>query len=221
MKRISRRINVSALAVLLAAWGGFSVSANAITLTFEGLQNLEQIQDFYNGGTGSLGSAGPNYGIRFGDDSLALLGGAFTPELAPSPSTVALFLQGVGVVMNVEAGFDTAISFYYAAPNNPGFVRIWDGPDGTGNLLADIVLGVSDPLVGASLPFDAWAPAGAAFSGTAMSAVFGGVAIDIAFDDITLGSQTPGGVPDGGASALLLGIGLVSVGCFRRFRGMA
>lgn len=208
------------LAVLLAGWAGFSISANAITLDFEGLQDLEYIQDFYNGGTGSLGSAGPNYGVQFGSDSQALVGGvAFTPELAPSPGTVALFLQGVGVVMNVAAGFDTAISFYYTAPNNPGFVRIWDGLDGTGNLLADIVLGQSAST--GPLPFDAWAPAGAAFSGTAMSAVFGGVAIDIGFDDITFGRQTPGGVPDGGASALLLGIGLASVGFFRRLCGIA
>jgi len=220
MKKISHRINVSTLAVLLAGWGGFSVSANAITLDFEGLQDLEQIQNFYNGGTGSLGSAGPDYGIQFGDDSQALLGGvAFTPELAPSPGTMAFFLQGNGVVMNVAAGFDTAISFYYTAPFNPGFVRVWDGLNGTGNLLADIVLGVSASI--GPLPYDAWAPAGAAFSGTAMSAVFGGVPANIGFDDITLGKETPNGVPDGGASALLLGIGLVSVGCFRRFRGMA
>jgi hypothetical protein len=48
-----------------------------VTMTFEGLQNQEAINDFYNGGTGSLGSGpGPNYGVHFTSDSLALIDGA-------------------------------------------------------------------------------------------------------------------------------------------------
>ena len=35
-------------------------------LTFEGLQNFERVENYYNGGTGSLGSGpGPGYGITF------------------------------------------------------------------------------------------------------------------------------------------------------------
>ena len=43
----------------------------AVVLTFEGLQNNEQVLNFYNGGSGGSGSGpGPNYGITFGSDSL-------------------------------------------------------------------------------------------------------------------------------------------------------
>ena len=37
--------------------------AGPLVLSFEGLQNFESVDQFYNGGTGSLGS-GPNTGIH-------------------------------------------------------------------------------------------------------------------------------------------------------------
>ena len=46
----------------------------SITLTFTGLQNVEPINNFYNGGTGGFGSTGStNYGIAFSSDSLAVI----------------------------------------------------------------------------------------------------------------------------------------------------
>lgn len=70
---MSVRIKMALVAVLAL---GALASAHAvpIVLTFEGLKNLERVNGFYNGGLGGLGSGpGPNYGITFGADSLAII----------------------------------------------------------------------------------------------------------------------------------------------------
>ena len=181
------------LAIPQSGWAATNV------LTFEGLQDFEAIQEFYNGGTGSLGSSGPNYGISFGSDALALKdsddggGGNFANE--PSPNTIAFFLSGPGVVMNVPAGFDTGFSFYYSAAVG-GPVTVYDGPDGTGNVLATINVvanfngdGCTGDPTGS---FCNWDAIGVTFAGTAKSVNFGGTANQVGFDDVTLGSSTPG-----------------------------
>jgi hypothetical protein len=208
---LKRMIFLAAVAVF---WVG-QAQANPITMTFEGLRDLESINDFYNGGTGSLGSGpGPNYGVSYTPDSLAVisrdLGGSgnFSAALTPSPGTIAFFLSGAGDTMNVAGGFDTGFSFFYTSPFFTGSVTVWDGLNGTGTLLATLNLAISAPNPGAVLPYDAWAPAGVAFAGTAHSAIFSGVANQIGFDNITLGSSTPQGpnVPEP-ASLTLLGLG--------------
>jgi hypothetical protein len=91
-------------------------------------------------------------------------------------------------------------------------VNVYDGPGGTGNVLATIQLPTTpsnggDPS-GAFSPFFA---VGVAFAGTAYSIDFGGTVDQIAFDNITFGSQTPVGTPDVGAPLALLGLGLVGL----------
>ena len=219
MKKVIRILGLTAV---LVALGSYSASANVITLTFEGLQDQEPINDYYNGGFGGMGSGpGPNYGITFTPDSLALISvdnggtGNFSGSLAPSPHTIAFFLSGQGDTMNVAAGFTTGFSFFYTSPFDTGAVTVWSGLNGTGTLLATLNLPISG-APGTREPYDAWAPAGVTFTGTAESVIFTGTANQIGFDNITLGSQTPGGVPDGGASALLLGMGVVCLAAFRR-----
>lgn len=192
--------------------------AGTVTMTFQGLQNLEQIENFYNGGTGSEGSGpGPNYGVSFGSDSLALIsgasGGSGSFSNAPGGNTVAFFLTGTGDVMNVAAGFTTGFSFYYAAAHS-GSVSVYSGLSGTGTLLASINLAATPD------PYTVWDPVGVTFAGVAESAVFSGSANLIAFDNITLGSSTPGtgtGVPEP-ASMTLLAAGLAGLGVARRRR---
>ena len=112
------RALVAAIALAVLALPQGALAATRV-LTFEGLQNLEFVEQFYNGGTGSLGSSGANFGVGFGPDTLAGIdaeaGGSGNFANEPSPDTIAVFLTGPGVVMNVAAGFTTGFSFYYTS----------------------------------------------------------------------------------------------------------
>jgi hypothetical protein len=104
---------------------GVSQTANAdiVTLTFEGVGDEASINDFYNGGTDSMGNSGINYGINFSSNSLGLIAsdsggsGNFIGALAPSPVTVAFFLSGAADTMNVAAGFTIGFWFSCMTPS--------------------------------------------------------------------------------------------------------
>ncbi len=198
-------------------------SAGTVVLTFEGLQDQEPINNYYNGGLGGFGTGpGPNYGVSFTSDSLAIICQYHNCSNTPSGGTAAFFLTGAGDTMNVAAGFTTGFSFYYSAPYYTGSVNVYSGLNGTGTLLATLDLGLTPTgCDGSGKSYNCWVPIGVNFAGTAESVVFGGVADYIAFDDITLGSNVPGGaVPEPG-SLLLLGTGLAgAVGTIRRKLGM-
>lgn len=123
--------------------------------------------------------------------------------------------------MNVPAGFSTGFSFYYTAPLYTGTVEIYDGLNATGTLLASIPLPLT-PYNGAPDPtgnFSPLVPFGVSFSGVARSVNFGGVADYIGFDNITLGSQTPGGAIPEPTTLVLFAGGLGAVlGARRRTR---
>jgi hypothetical protein len=194
------------------ALGTAVASASSVTLTFTGLGDQEAIDNYYNGGFGGNGSGpGPNYGIVFSSDSLAIISlldggsGNFSNVPPPATDTIAFFLNGAGDTMDVAAGFDTGFSFYYAAANTPGMVSVYSGLDGTGTLLATLDLAVNGSGCDSSgLAYDCWSEVGVAFSGTAESVVFGGAANYIGFADVTLGSSTvPTGTPEPGSLVLL------------------
>jgi hypothetical protein len=223
---MKRRIVLAASAAFGLAVAAPTAEA-AIVLTFEGLQDQEAVQNFYNGGTGSLGSSGPNYGISFGPNALAGIdsdaGGTGNFGGEPSPSTVLGFLSGSALLNAPAGGFTTGFSFYYSSPFFTGTVNIYDGANATGNLLASINLPVT-PYAGAPDPngeFSPFVPVGVAFAGTALSIDFGGTANQIGFDDITFGSVTPGVIPEPGTLALLgpmLAGGLAGLASVRRRR---
>jgi hypothetical protein len=189
-------------AIPAAAEGG------TIVLTFEGLGDQEAVNEFYNGGTGGNGSGpGQNYGVEFSDNSLSIIdqdaGGSGNFGGEPSPSTILFFLSGKAATMNVAAGFTTGFSFYYSAINNPGTIRVYDGLNATGNVLATLDLPTT-PAGGAPDPtgdFSPLVPIGVTFSGTAHSIDFGGTVNQVGFDNITIGSGTPGGGGGGGPPA--------------------
>jgi hypothetical protein len=172
--------------------------AATITLDFEGVGNTRQVREFYNGGTDSAGNSGTNYGISFGTDALGIIdsdapGGTGNFGGEPSPSTVLFFLGGSAAKMNVAAGFDTGFSFFYSAINNPGFINVYDGLNGTGNILTTLSLPTT-PNNGAPDPtgqFSPFLPIGVSFNGIARSVDFGGTANQIGFDNITLGAAIP------------------------------
>ena len=214
----------AALAFMLAA----PAQADVVVLDFEGISDLASVNDFYNGGTDSVGNSGANYGINFSTTSLVVVdidaGGSGNFANEPSSSTALFFLSGGAATMNVAAGFTTGFSFFYAGnASDAGSVVVYDGLNGTGNILATLALVpnggqcAGDPN---GFPFCNFSPFGVEFDGTAMSVDFAGVANQIAFDNITLGSAVPGNpaVPEPATWAMMImGFGLVG-GALRRPR---
>ena len=198
--------------------------SDLIVLDFEGLGNSQPILDYYNGGFGGGGfGPGPDYGVTFSGATLSLIsqsaGGTGNFMNEPSPSTIMFFLDENNSIMNVEAGFEVGFSFYYTSNTEPGSVEVYDEAGGTGNLLATFNLPplfVDGPL-GAF--YNKWEPIGVSFDGVAKSVKFIGAANFIGFDDVTFGSETPGGDDDDDDDdeyaiplsnwALLLGLGLI------------
>lgn len=207
----------------LAAIGAvLAVTANAdiIVLNFEGLQNSEGVLNYYDGGTGSdLSGPGPSYGITFTSNGTAYIsnqnGGSGGFAGNPSGDTAFAFVNNSQpAIMDVAGGFTTGFSFYYSAINATGEIDIYSGLDGTGTILDSFTppttasgQGSNPVCVSDSFcPFFAY---GVDFSGTAMSVVLTGTENNVAFDDITLGSDLPD-VPEPTALSLA-GLGLASL----------
>jgi PEP-CTERM motif len=226
------KVKVFALLFALIAATAITASATVVDLTFEGINatypsGYAFINGFYNGGTSSDGTSGPNYGISFPANAQAIClntlsgfcsntsrGGLGDPN---SQLGALFFLSGSNTYVDVPAGFTTGFSFYYTAINVGGTVNVWSGLDGTGTLLASLVLPVtpSGPCPGYSAGFCPFYPVGVTFSGTAQSIDFGGVANQIVFDDVTFGSSTPG-VPEPG-TLVMFGSGILGLaGLVRR-----
>ena len=200
-----------------------SAHGAVFTLTFEGLRDKEQILEFYNAGTGSLGSGpGSNYGVSFSAGGIAVIdtdaGGSGNFANEPSPETGATWTTSNGLVIDVAGGFETGFSFFYASATS-GTVSVYDGLDATGNVLGVISLArtpggtscMGDPT-GTFCEFD---PAGVAFTGVAKSIGFTGSATLIGLDNVTFGSAVPQFVPEP-ASLFLVGIGVAGLALLRR-----
>lgn len=172
--RLVHRLPAALLAAFALLLLGGRASAQQFTLNFDGMQNLEFVGQFYNGGYGGSGSGpGPAYGVTFSPDN-----GARVSTTIVGGQTV-LFMNNIDfnsemepLTMNVEGGFTGQFSFQYATPNSSpaGSVTIYDGPDGTGNVLATASLpGMSgSPLYNASSN----PPVVLQFTGTARSVRF-------------------------------------------------
>ena len=211
----------------IKAWGDASLqnaNRDLVVLNFEGLGNEDGIAQYYNGGLSTLGNGpGPNYGIYFGGTTLSIIdadaGGSGNIANEPSPSTVMFFLTGGFATMNVTAGFITGFSFYYSSVGAVT-VFVYDGLDGTGNLLATQSFPANYNLGCTGDPngeFCNWDAAGIGFAGTAKSVTFQGAINQCAFDDVTFGSVNPGPIPVSNW-ALFIGIGLILIFAVVRFR---
>jgi hypothetical protein len=193
----------------LLALAASASSAAVIVLDFEGLQNLEAIDNFYNGGTGSLGSSGTNYGVEFSPATLAVIdqdaGGTGNIANEPSPDTTMFFLDANDAILNYAAGFATGFSFFYSSAT-AAVVTVYDDLNATGNVIGQINLvpQFNDNCTGdPNGSFCNWTPIGVAFPGIAKSIDFAGTANQTTFDDITFGSAIPNPTPVPGTLALL------------------
>jgi hypothetical protein len=190
-----------------------------IVLDFEGIGNLNPVDDYYNG------VGGPDYDISFSPATLAVVdsdaGGSGNFANEPSPSTIMFFLDANNAILNAPNGFTTGFSFFYTS-STAATVTVYDGLGGTGNVLGTLNLTaqftdncVGDPSGG----FCNFTAVGVLFSGTAKSIDFGGTANQTGFDDITFGSDIPGGgqAPEPGSLALMA-LGLAALGARARRR---
>lgn len=226
---------LSVLCGLIFLFLGSSANAQVFQLTFEGLKNNEEVRDFYNAGTGSLGSSGPNYGVSFNNNALALIdsdatGGTGNIANEPSPNTVINWGAGASVVMNVPSGFNTGFSFYYSS-SAPVTVTLYDGMNASGTILATINLTAQHNANGCSGDpngaYCNWSQAGASFSGTVRSVDFSGGVVNTAYDNITFGNSTPTvpapaqSIPTLSEWGILILTGLMSAVAFRAYQRRA
>lgn len=234
MNALKKPIGIAAVLVFGILFAG--IASATIVMNFDDMpnaQNGELVGNFYNGGCGTsynggpVDCNGPNYGVVWTGGAVA--GGApnglfGNTSNEPSGPNVMGPVAGFGAdsFMNVAAGFDTGFSFYYTAARQGGTVTVYSGLDGAGTVLATLNLPVTGALCDGQTDFSCWDPFGVTFAGTAMSANFAGVEGQIVFDNITLGSGTPGGTPVPEPAVLgMFGLGVLLIGLFvglrRRF----
>ncbi len=218
-----------ACSVALAA--GSPAQAAVTYLDFENIgpypnSNNILVNGFYNGGTSSIGTSGPNFGVQFTSDVLLLcMNTAGTncsntsrngEGIATSARGAIFFLSGIPI-MNVAAGFDTGFSGVFSAPFTAGStVTVYDGLNATGAVLGSLTLGTTATgpcnatisFSAAYCKFDAFS---VGFAGIGKSVKFGGTLNQQVFDDLTFGSVVAGGaVPEPATWAMMLsGFGLV------------
>ncbi len=181
--KLSRLFAVATLSAMAAS----PTFAAQFTVDFE--KNWDyldgDINGYYNGGTAADGTTGANLGVSFVGVSGLSNDLDFTYYTgAPSPQGTAYahtFAPEDLAFMNVAAGVDNALSFYYSSPGDAlGAVKAYSGLNGTGTLL-----GTLDLAANTTGGYDVWTLVTFAFTGTALSFDLTGSANLVGLDDIS------------------------------------
>jgi hypothetical protein len=167
------------------------------TVTFGHLKNLEFIDQFYNGGMGSLGSGpGPNYGLEFTSNAQAIVsaskGGSGNFINNPGGYPVMFFQTGQNIVVTPTNGVQTALWFYYSALQ-PGAFTVYSGPNATGNILASITLTPNDSGC-STYKLCVWSVVAVPLSAPAGSFSFAGISDYLGIGTIHMGSAIATGL---------------------------
>ncbi|WP_159788117.1 Calx-beta domain-containing protein [Sodalinema gerasimenkoae] len=155
--------------------------------SFEGVGHLNPVSDFYGA-----------QGVQFSENALALLsatglremgvregfGGNF--ETAPSGETAVSYNQGDRLWFTVQEGFAGQVSFAYASPFQEHQVTVFSGPDGSGEVLAQLSL-AETPQGEFPRAYDVFETVTLPFAGVARSVAIGSAANKILLDDIVVG----------------------------------
>ena len=163
--------------------------------TFGGLKNLEFVNNYYNGGTGSMGSGPPakNLHLTFTSNAETIIsaakGGSGNFVGNPGGYPVLFFATGNSVVLNSDGGVATALWFSYSALQ-PGSVTVYAGANGGGTVLANITLPPNN--VGCTTyKLCVWSPIGIPLPTSAGSLRFSGSANNLAIATIHFGAKIP------------------------------
>lgn len=214
---------IACACAVAASLSAGSAAAAPIVLDFEGIAEFANVLNFYNGGADSTGASGTDYGVSFSSDSLVLIdsdaGGNGSIHNMPSGSAILTFFSGGNATMNVAGGFDTRLAFHYSALS-AGFVNMYDGVNGTGNLLASLNLAINTAsCADVNNLLCSFGQVEILFGGTARSVAFGGLDGDLVFDDIAIGAVDagPGPTPVPEPATLALSaLGLAGLAAARR-----
>ena len=182
------------LLVLPAFFSARSQAQTKGVVNFGHLKNLEFIDQFYNGGLGSLGSGpGPNYGLQFTANAQAIIsasqGGSGNFIGNPGGLPVMFFQTGNATTITATNGVQTAVWFYYSALQT-GSVTVYAGPNGTGTILGSVTLPPNNSGCN-TYKLCVWTPVGVPLSTPAGSISFAGIPDYLAIATMHLGSALP------------------------------
>ncbi len=182
------------LALFLFLLPALSEAQTTAIVNFARLKNLEFINQFYDGGLGSLGTGpGPNYGLQFTANAQVIIsaskGGSGSFIGNPGNNPVMFFQTGNNVTMTATNGIETGMWFYYSALQ-PGQATVYAGPNGTGTILASISL-PSNNSGCTTYKLCVWSVVAVPLSATAGSITFAGVPNYLAIAAIHLGHAIP------------------------------
>jgi hypothetical protein len=204
------RLTPLLLSLVLLVSNAANAATSGFLLDFEhSWPYATDIANYYNSGTASDGASGTNFGVSFTNTFDSSMFGLSNNDVlgslpngdyyANAPSMLGVANPFGTVFMNVVAGVDSTLSFYYSSPEAIiGAVKAYSGLNGTGSLLGSI-----DITANNSGLYDSWSSATFNFTGTAQSFDFSASSSIAGFDNIAA-------VPEPETYAILLaGLGLL------------